>query len=430
MTSRKSATGTTAANSRNAKPIRVGVIGVGRGSNFASSATDLVGLKLVAICDSWEEKLKEAGKRYGVATYADYDKFLEHDMDAVVLANYFHEHAPFAIKALAAGKHVMSECSCNGTLAEGVALCRAVEKSGKTYMLAENYPYTQFHMEMRRLYRTGELGRVTYAEGEYNHPMEPVGLKQLSPGLNHWRNWLPSTYYCTHALAPLMYITNTMPQKINGLSIVAPEVTQSLPRVNDPGSVILCRMDNGAVFRLFGLWLPGHSNWTRVHGTKGAMETTRGPGYFGPGQVRVWHDDWLREPGQPAERTYVPDWPEHADLANRAGHGGGDFWTSFEFANAIRSGKPPYLDVYRGVAMSSVGILAWKSALKDGAPFDVPDFSKESSRKAFANDHWSPFPSHAAPGQPPPSIRGKITPDRAVVAQARAEWARDGYTGA
>lgn len=87
------------------------MIGVGRGESFASGATDLVGMKLVALCDTWEEKLQETGKKYGVATYTDYDKFLEHDMDAVVLANYFNEHTPFAIKALAAGKHVMSECA-------------------------------------------------------------------------------------------------------------------------------------------------------------------------------------------------------------------------------------------------------------------------------------------------------------------------------
>src|SRR5215813_11809108 len=99
--------------------IRVGVIGVGRGQSFASGATDLVGMKLVALCDTWEAKLHEAGQRYGVTTYTDYDKFLEHDMDAVVLANYFHEHAPFAIKALAAGKHVMSETAACSTLAQG-----------------------------------------------------------------------------------------------------------------------------------------------------------------------------------------------------------------------------------------------------------------------------------------------------------------------
>ncbi len=93
-------------------------------------------------------------------------------MDAVILANYFHEHAPFAVKALEAGKHVMSETASNTTLAEGVALCRTVEETRRIYMLAENYPYTAFSQEMQRLYRTGEVGEVTYAEGEYNHPMD------------------------------------------------------------------------------------------------------------------------------------------------------------------------------------------------------------------------------------------------------------------
>ena len=36
----------------------------------------------------------------------------------------------------------------------------------------------------------------------------------ISPGLNHWRNWLPPTYYCSHALAPLMCITDTMPKSV------------------------------------------------------------------------------------------------------------------------------------------------------------------------------------------------------------------------
>ena len=126
--------------------IRVGVVGVGRGQTFIRGAA-AAGMKLVAICDTWEEHLKKVAKEHGVAAYTDYGEFLGHDLDAVVLANYFHEHAPFAIKALKAGKHVMSECAACGTLAEGVELCRTVEKTGKVYMLAENYPYTAFNIE-------------------------------------------------------------------------------------------------------------------------------------------------------------------------------------------------------------------------------------------------------------------------------------------
>jgi predicted dehydrogenase len=407
--------------------IRVGVIGVGRGESFARGATETVGMKLVALCDTWEERLHEAGQRHGVSVYTEYQEFLEHDMDAVILANYFHQHAPFAIQALDAGKHVMSETASNTTLAEGVALCRAVERTGRVYMLAENYPYTVFNQEMRRVYRSGEIGEALYAEGEYNHPMAKDSRLRLAPGVNHWRNWIPSTYYCTHALAPLVYITETMPVRVNALSIACPEVNRGTTRRGDPGSVILCRMDNGAVFRLMGLGLPGHSNWYRVHGTQGAIEITRGPGYFGPGQVRVWHDEWHLQPGWVRDRVYTPEWPEHGDLAERAGHGGGDFWTNLHFAQAIRSGEQPFLNVYRGVAMSSVGILAWKSALQEGAPMEMPDWTDEASRAAYADDHWSPWPEHAGPGQPPSSILGYLEPEPEALEHARRVWAEMGY---
>ena len=413
---------------KNRRPIRVGVIGVGRGQSFARGATEVVGMELVALCDIWKEKLHQVGKQYGVATYTDFDKFLEHDMDAVILANYSHEHAPFAIRALEAGKHVMSETAACKTMAEGVALCRAVESSGKIYMFAENYPFSAANQELRRLYRAGEIGNVTYAEGEYNHAAEENWRLGISPGLDHWRNWLPPTYYCSHALAPLMNITDTMPVSVNALSIVE-EPTQSPHRVRvaDQGGIILVRMDNGAVFRILGLQLSSiHRVRYEVHGETGLIATAE-PNHWG--SVRVYHEDWLRQEGQPRDRTYTADWPEHGDLARQAGHGGGDFWTNFHFSRAIRTGRQPYLNVYRGVAMAAVGIQAWRSCLDAGAPGPVPDFRKKTECKPYAEDHWSPYPEDKGPGQPPPSLRGYVKPDREAVTEARKRWKELGYKG-
>lgn len=412
------------------EPIRVGVIGVGRGQTFARQAEG-AGMQLVALCDIWEAKLQEVAKAYGVAAYTDYDRFLEHDMDAVVLANYFHEHAPFAIKALKAGKHVMSECAACSTLAEGVALCRAVEESGRIYMLAENYPYTAFNQEMARLYREGEIGRVLYAEGEYNHPGPFEWSMGISPGLRHWRNNIPSTYYCTHAMAPLMAIADTMPVRVNGYTAPLPEDSpkKRLWRQRDVGGLIIAVMDNGAVFKLLQGGLPGHSIFYRLHGEWGLMETGRGPGYWGPGSVRVVHDEWDVRPGQVPEKVYYPRFPEWATGAVGAGHGGGDYFTNHYFAEAIHTGEQPYLDVYRGVAMSVIGILAWKSVLDNGNSYAVPDFRCEASRRAYENDHWCPMDLDD-PDAPAISSRGKVReviPER--LEEARKIWREMGYTG-
>jgi len=410
------------------KPIRVGVVGVSRGWTFMHAA-EPVGMKLVAVCDTWEERLRQAGKDLDVATYTDYDEMLEHDLDAVVLANYWHEHAPFAIKALEAGKHVMSECAACHTLGEAAALARAVEKSGKIYMFAENYPYMVFNQEMRKLYQKGVVGEVQYAEGEYVHP-DPAEVKLArSCGLNHWRNWIPATYYCTHSLAPIMYITDTRPVRVNGLAIPHdfddPTITMTVAR-RDTGSVILCRMDNGAIAKILMGGFRGHGIFVRIHGNKGLMENCR---HGDKGRLRVWREPWEKRKGEPVETVYLPDFPEHHVKAMRSGHGGGDFFTSYHFAQAIRTGEQPYLDVYRGIDMSIVGILAWRSALQDGAPMDVPDFRKESVRKKYEKDDWSPDPARRKKGQPPSSIVGKLPPSREALALAKKVWKRQGYTG-
>lgn len=410
------------------KPIKIGVIGVGRGDSLSRSAT-LTGMELVAICDTWEEKLIEAGKKFSVETYTDYDKFLEHDMDAVILANYCHEHAPFAVKALEAGKHVMSECLACKTVGEGVALARAVEKSGKIYMFAENYAYFVYNQEMRRLYQAGEIGEVQYAEGEYNHPMNPDDLNRISPGVNHWRNHLPSTYYPTHALSPIMYVTDTRPVSVNAQSMPLMESDSQrnkIPRATDNGSVIICRMDNGSVARLMGLWMRGHSIWYRFHGTRGLMENLRTGNNK---MLRVVHEEWDKREGDVSEKIYMPDFPVHGDLALKTGHWGGDFFTNYYFAEAIKKNEQPYLDVYKGLDMSIVAVQAWRSCLENGKPFEIPDLRNESVRLKYENDDWSPFPEDRRPGQPFISIKGDIKPPDEAIAYARKIWDEIGYKG-
>ncbi len=411
------------------RKIRYGVVGTGRGKTFMTPP-ECTGMELAAVCDRREDKLEIIKSKYDkdgtLMTFTDYDEMLKSDIDAVILANFFHEHAEFAIKAMKAGKHVMSECIAMGTLAEGVELCRAVEETGMIYMIAENYPFTKNRMEMKRLYDSGELGELLYGEGEYAHPITGKYSYDIAPGEYHWRNQIPSTYYSTHAIAPIMYITNTMPVKVNGF---VPKIKdQSFRgdelRMQDPGGIIVCQMDNGAVVRTMQGAFRNTSRSTRLHCTMGACETDRNAD-----SMTVWHEDFNRGE-MPKTRTYSPDWPEHADLASAAGHGGGDFWVMYYFAEAIRKNEQPWLNVYRACAMSAIGMLAWRSACDGGKTYDVPDFSNEEERKKYENDRWTVFRKEGEDdsGMPPRTLSPWKPTDKALE-KARQAWEENDYLG-
>ena len=256
-------------------------------------------------------------------------------MDAVILANYFHQHAPFAIKALHAGYHVMSETAACHTLAEGVELIRTVEQTGKMYMFAENYPYMRFNQEMKRVYKAGTIGTFMYGEGEYVHPMSADTINKLAPGVNHWRNWIPATYYSTHSLAPLMYITDTWPVQVSAHIIKHREddpVPMRVARLNDAASMIVLKMDNGALVKLLQVYLRGEGVWVRIHGSRGQIENMR---HGDRDIVRLTREQYHEEPTKPEEQIYKSEFPHHAEAAGKAGHGGGDFFMISELNRLV-----------------------------------------------------------------------------------------------
>jgi predicted dehydrogenase len=406
------------------RPIRVGVVGLGRGQTFIDQSTPVVGMELVALCDTWEERLVEFGATHGVATYTDFDAFLEHDMDAVVLANYFHEHADFAIKALRAGKHVMSETAASFTPAEGAALVREVERSGLIYMFADNYPFMAYNQEMRRLYRAGDVGDFRYGEGEYVHPISAHLFNSIAMGPDHWRNWIPVTYYCSHSLAPVMYITDTAPVKVSGFVIAHDPQDANKARTvrrSDTASVIMLEMDNGAMVKLLQYDLRGHGNYVRIVGNRGLMENGRGPL---EDHLRVRREPFEKPAGVPVETSYLPDFPVFDREARATGHGGGDFFMNYEFAQAIRTGVQPYFDVYKGVQMALVGALAYRSALEGSGFITLPDLHDSAALDLLAQDHFSPDPATRREGDPWPSVLGDVRPTPEGVAYAGEVWSR------
>jgi predicted dehydrogenase len=368
--------------------VRVGVLGLRRGADLARLAQQ-AGMRVVAVCDR-DDRRREAATALGAAAYRDVEPFLGHAMDAVILVNDFDQHAPAAIAALDRGLSVLSETAACRTVAEGVALVEAAERSAGVYMFAENYPYMPLAREMRRRYAAGDIGEVRYAEAEYLD--EPADLMAMVDDRAHWRARTPATYYCTHSLAPVAAITGTRPVQVSGFVVptaAGPQALERARRGRGWAALLMVRLDNGAVFKsLHGFLEAGQQAWVRLHGDRGLMENLR------QGDTRTLRVVWDVEDGEDrrrAEEVYLP-WPPEfpATDADPLGDGVAETLMLRDFAEAVRHRTAPDQDVYFGVVLSITGIQAMRSSLAGSLPVEVPDLRRPDVRHAHAADDWFP----------------------------------------
>jgi predicted dehydrogenase len=373
--------------------IKFGVVGLSRGSAFVDAIVKSDDACLWAVCEKNPESMGVLDRCYPIDSkdtlrFDNFDEFLESGVEAVVLANYFDEHAKFAIRCMEKGIHVMSECTTAVTLKECVELCECVERTGCKYMIAENYPFTAANMEMERLVSEGKFGRILYGQGEYNHTLPLDQLIELAPGPTHWRAWMPRTYYLTHSLGPLMYITKQIPVSVSANAVHSDvlETIKDKRRNYDAFAFMDCKTDGGALFHFTGCAHIGSGSRYRIAGEYGGAE--HGPGISG---LLVSYHNWTVPEGEEQSKVYEPTWAANSELAANAGHGGGDFWTVYNFIQYIKNDIKPFFDVYVGAAMSAVAILGWYSCLS-GKTYKIPDFKNVEERNKYRDNDLTPFP--------------------------------------
>jgi len=373
--------------------IKLGIWGLGRGSSFLRSLASL-NIDVVAGCDYHENMRQGFLKNCPDAFVTDNeDEFLASDIDAVLVATYCPDHGKHAVKALEAGKHVLSEVMAFMTPAEGVALVEAVERTGLVYNMTENYPFSLPNLYLAKLWKEGLFGELSYAEYEYVHGVgrcftNPDGTP-LEPGnrVHHWRGWLNYHYYCSHSLGPVMVITGLRPTQVVSL----------LPEVENYGVIkgegyhkdgflpglgafapSLVKMSNGGVVRNLMGGTTADSHNQRLYGTKASAE-------LHPLRVKVGAT------GSAMHINLKPEWESLGDLGTMAastGHGGGDFWVIYYFARQILTGEPAPWDVYSSADVTLTGIQALRSATQGGVALEVPDFRDPAVRDRYRNDNW------------------------------------------
>jgi len=391
------------------KKLRFAVVGAGRGKTFINAAQNSdSGIELVAICDQNEAALEKWKGHDGVRLYNDFAQVLnDPDVDAVCIATPVPIHARQSIAALEAGKHVLSEVTACYTLEEGWDLIAAVERTGLTYMMAENYCYIAAVMQVQNMVDQGVFGDLTYASGSYIHD-----CRNLFFGGNGDLTWrgnlrhdLVACTYPTHSLGPVarwlginrtdfLATTATWQSKSRAAADYAKRNLPDRAEYADDAfwphpdtSTTSIRTQNGALIDIrvdFASARPHHMTRYELQGTKAAFALPDGVGapHIDP---LIWIQDrsptnkrGIAEQWEPLsnyqEEFEHPLWKEHRERAEKAGHGGGDYFILREFAASIAESRLPLIDVYDAVTWSSITPLSAESIAKGNVPVTVPNF--------------------------------------------------------
>src|SRR3954453_3810722 len=192
--------------------LRIGLVGAGgnpvgdaRGMSHARHLAQLDAGKIVAVMDIVEEGVQHSAAQLEATPYTDYDKFLQHGLDIIILATPDVLHAQQAAYALERGVGVVSEVPAATTVDDGGRLVQAQRKSGGFYMLLENYGYRDETDLIKRMVAAGKFGDVYFGEGEYLHDCR--GLNRFPDGSLTWRGVnFPRYVYIWHSLRPLLTI--------------------------------------------------------------------------------------------------------------------------------------------------------------------------------------------------------------------------------
>ncbi|MBI3681522.1 MAG: Gfo/Idh/MocA family oxidoreductase [Acidobacteria bacterium] len=119
------------------------------------------GCELIAVCDLDEQRARRFAAQHSVPlVYTSFREMLANDdILAVGITTPTFLHAPMALQALEAGKHVHCEKPFCVSVPEGLEVCEAARRSGATLAVGETYVFLSSHMKARELIEAGEIGR-------------------------------------------------------------------------------------------------------------------------------------------------------------------------------------------------------------------------------------------------------------------------------
>jgi predicted dehydrogenase len=154
-------------------PIRIGIIGLGQIAlkahlpGYAQAAN----CQITAVHSQREAHAKQVATQYGIPIiYKDWTDLTDSDhVDAVSICTPNFTHAPIALRAFRAGKHVMVEKPMTLTRLEAQEVIRAAAKSKRVLMVHHNMRFDPVIRSARKLLAQRVIGDVSTFKGSLTH---------------------------------------------------------------------------------------------------------------------------------------------------------------------------------------------------------------------------------------------------------------------
>ncbi len=151
--------------------IRVGLIGAG---NIAQSAhlpvyMERDDVEVVAIADWNLERAQAAATKFGIKhAFSNVEELLANvEVDYVDICVWNRSHAPVAIAAAKAGKHILCEKPMAINLTDALEMEKVIKETGVQFMLAVPTRYGSEAQLLNQMRKEGKLGDVYYAKTGY-----------------------------------------------------------------------------------------------------------------------------------------------------------------------------------------------------------------------------------------------------------------------
>ncbi len=338
--------------------IRVGIVGYGVcrfGAEFGFQNHPNV--EVTAVSDLFPDRCEALARACNCKkTYPSLEELVKDDsIEAVFVATDAPSHAKHVLEAISHGKHVACAVpAVFGSLEDADRLFDAVKSSGLKYMMFETSCFREDLYAMKRIYESGGFGELVYSEGEYFHYMEePID------SFRGWRIGLPPQWYPTHSNAYHVGITGGTFTEVTCIGIKS--ILEHL------------RPENNVYKNPFGTEI---ANFTTSEGGAARMGVSWDtPGDEGErGRVRGQKGSFSGKYEGLATDLPVLTKPPLPPGVPAGGHGGSHGHLMNEFILSILQDRKPLVDIATALNMTVPGIVAHRSAMKNGKPMIIPQF--------------------------------------------------------